>query len=74
MSKSLGTLTLDLVARIGSFTGLLDRASQEAKKHYYEKNDQPAVLLQQISPWQKAMCYLIIPLRSSQVRRLRSVL
>ena len=31
-SKSLGMLTLDLVAKIGSFTGPLDRASQEAKK------------------------------------------
>ncbi|PBP59505.1 phage tail tape measure protein [Pseudomonas syringae] len=36
MSKSLGTLTLDLVARIGSFTGPLDRASQEAKKRNAE--------------------------------------
>ncbi|WP_054076578.1 phage tail tape measure protein [Pseudomonas amygdali] len=36
MSKSLGTLTLDLVARIGSFTGPLDRASQEAKKRNSE--------------------------------------
>ncbi len=36
MSKSLGTLTLDLVARIGSFTGPLDRASQEVKKRNAE--------------------------------------
>ncbi|WP_323158235.1 phage tail tape measure protein [Pseudomonas viridiflava] len=36
MSKSLGTLTLDLVARIGSFTGPLDRASQEARKRNAE--------------------------------------
>lgn len=35
-SKSLGTLTLDLIARIGSFTGPLDRASQEAKKRNAE--------------------------------------
>ena len=35
-SKSLGTLTLDLVAKIGAFTGPLDRASQEAKKRNAE--------------------------------------
>ena len=35
-SKSLGMLTLDLVAKIGSFTGPLDRASQEAKKRNAE--------------------------------------
>jgi lambda family phage tail tape measure protein len=34
--KSLGTLTLDLVARIGAFTGPLDKASQEAKKRNAE--------------------------------------
>lgn len=31
-SKSLGTLTLDLVAKIGGFTGPMDKASREAKK------------------------------------------
>ena len=35
-SKSLGTLTLDLVAKIGAFTGPLDKASQEAKKRNAE--------------------------------------
>lgn len=34
--KSLGTLTLDLVARVGAFTGPLDKASQEAKKRNAE--------------------------------------
>ncbi|MBU0523504.1 MULTISPECIES: phage tail tape measure protein [unclassified Pseudomonas] len=34
--KSLGTLTLDLVAKIGAFTGPLDKASQEAKKRNAE--------------------------------------
>jgi len=37
-SKSLGTLTLDLVAKIGAFTGPLDKASREAKK----RNDEIA--------------------------------
>lgn len=32
-SNSLGTLTLDLIAKIGSFTGPLDKASQNAKKN-----------------------------------------
>lgn len=36
MAKSLGTLTLDLIAKVGSFTGPLDRASQEAKKRNAE--------------------------------------
>lgn len=35
-SRSLGTLTLDLVAKIGAFTGPLDKASQEAKKRNAE--------------------------------------
>ncbi|NBA95503.1 phage tail tape measure C-terminal domain-containing protein [Pseudomonas sp. R5(2019)] len=35
-SKSLGTLTLDLIAKIGAFTGPLDKASQEAKKRNAE--------------------------------------
>ncbi|VVN73956.1 phage tail tape measure protein [Pseudomonas fluorescens] len=35
-SKSLGTLTLDLIARIGAFTGPLDKASQAAKKRSAE--------------------------------------
>ena len=35
-SKSLGTLTLDLVAKIGAFTGPLDKASQTAKKRNAE--------------------------------------
>ncbi|MDF2792762.1 MAG: phage tail tape measure protein [Pseudomonas orientalis] len=35
-SKSLGTLTLDLVAKIGAFTGPLDKASREAKKRNEE--------------------------------------
>ncbi len=35
-SRSLGTLTLDLIAKIGAFTGPLDRASQEAKKRNAE--------------------------------------
>ncbi|MDD2054169.1 phage tail tape measure protein [Pseudomonas putida] len=35
-SKSLGTLTLDLVARIGAFTGPLDKASQAAKQRNAE--------------------------------------
>ncbi|CAI8770079.1 phage tail tape measure C-terminal domain-containing protein [Pseudomonas serbica] len=35
-SKSLGTLTLDLVAKIGAFTGPLDKASQAAKKRNAE--------------------------------------
>lgn len=34
--RSLGTLTLDLVAKIGAFTGPLDKASQEAKKRNAE--------------------------------------
>ena len=33
MSSSLGQLTLDLVARIGSFTGPLDKASRASKKN-----------------------------------------
>jgi len=32
-SSSLGQLTLDLVARIGGFTGPLDKAGRESKKH-----------------------------------------
>lgn len=36
MANSLGTLTLDLIARIGGFTGPLDKASQEAKKRNAE--------------------------------------
>lgn len=36
MANSLGTLTLDLVAKIGAFTGPLDKASQEAKKRNAE--------------------------------------
>lgn len=35
-SNSLGTLTLDLIAKIGSFTGPLDKASQNAKKNMSE--------------------------------------
>ncbi|VVN83766.1 phage tail tape measure protein [Pseudomonas fluorescens] len=35
-SRSLGTLTLDLIAKIGAFTGPLDKASQEAKKRNAE--------------------------------------
>lgn len=35
-SKSLGTLTLDLVAKIGAFTGPLDKASREAQKRNEE--------------------------------------
>ena len=35
-SRSLGTLTLDLIAKIGGFTGPLDKASQEAKKRNAE--------------------------------------
>lgn len=34
--RSLGTLTLDLVAKIGAFTGPLDKASREAKKRNAE--------------------------------------
>ena len=33
MAGNLGTLTLDLVARIGGFTGPVDKASRESKKH-----------------------------------------
>lgn len=36
MANSLGTLTLDLIAKIGGFTGPLDKASQEAKKRNAE--------------------------------------
>lgn len=36
MANSLGTLTLDLIARIGGFTGPLDKATQEAKKRNAE--------------------------------------
>ncbi|HEY0289883.1 MAG TPA: phage tail tape measure protein [Pseudomonas sp.] len=36
MANSLGTLTLDLVAKIGAFTGPLDQASQTAKKRNAE--------------------------------------
>lgn len=32
MAQSLGTLTLDLIAKIGGFTGPLDKASKDAKK------------------------------------------
>lgn len=35
-SNSLGTLTLDLVAKIGAFTGPLDKASQDARKRNAE--------------------------------------
>jgi lambda family phage tail tape measure protein len=35
-SNSLGTLTLDLIAKIGSFTGPLDQAAQSAKKNMNE--------------------------------------
>lgn len=35
-SKSLGTLTLDLVARIGGFTGPMDKASRETQKRMAE--------------------------------------
>jgi lambda family phage tail tape measure protein len=35
-SNSLGTLTLDLIAKIGAFTGPLDKASQDAKKRTAE--------------------------------------
>ena len=34
--NSLGTLTLDLIAKIGAFTGPLDKASQDAKKRTAE--------------------------------------
>lgn len=33
-SKSLGTLTLDLIAKIGGFTGPLDKASRSAQKSF----------------------------------------
>lgn len=36
MANSLGTLTLDLIAKIGAFTGPLDKASQDAKKRTAE--------------------------------------
>lgn len=36
MAGSLGTLTLDLIAKIGGFTGPLDKASQSAKKRNAE--------------------------------------
>lgn len=32
MANTLGTLTLDLVARIGGFTGPLDKAARESQK------------------------------------------
>jgi hypothetical protein len=35
-SRSLGTLTLDLVAKIGSFTGPMDKASRESQKRMQE--------------------------------------
>lgn len=35
-SKSLGTLTLDLIAKIGGFTGPLDQASRESQKRMAE--------------------------------------
>jgi lambda family phage tail tape measure protein len=35
-STSLGTLTLDLIAKIGGFTGPLDKATQNAKKNMNE--------------------------------------
>ncbi len=35
-SKSLGTLTLDLIAKIGAFTGPLDKASRESQKRMAE--------------------------------------
>ena len=33
-SRSLGTLTLDLVARIGGFTGALSKAERDAEKRF----------------------------------------
>ena len=36
MANSLGTLTLDLIAKIGGFTGPLDKASAESKKRTAE--------------------------------------
>lgn len=36
MSKSLGVLTLDLVAKIGGFTGPMDKASREAQRRSKE--------------------------------------
>jgi lambda family phage tail tape measure protein len=36
MAGSLGTLTLDLIAKIGGFTGPLDKASQDTKKRNAE--------------------------------------
>lgn len=36
MASSLGTLTLDLIAKVGGFTGPLDKASKEAKKRAAE--------------------------------------
>lgn len=36
MANSLGTLTLDLIAKIGAFTGPLDKASQESKRRTAE--------------------------------------
>jgi lambda family phage tail tape measure protein len=36
MAGSLGTLTLDLIAKIGGYTGPLDKASQETKKRNAE--------------------------------------
>jgi len=36
MAGSLGTLTLDLIAKIGGFTGPMDKASQNAKKNNAE--------------------------------------
>lgn len=39
MSRSLGTLTLDLIAKIAGFTGPMDKAARNAKKTGKEIND-----------------------------------
>lgn len=44
MAANLGTLTLDLIAKIGGFTGPLDKAGREAKKNFESiKQDAVAV-------------------------------
>jgi lambda family phage tail tape measure protein len=45
MATSLGTLTLDLIAKIGGFTGPLDKASASVKKNAKEIDAQNAALL-----------------------------
>lgn len=36
-SRSLGTLTLDLIARIGGFTGPMDKAGRETQKQEWQR-------------------------------------